>query len=106
MIDILYFPIWWYTIGLIKRLKGFIDNLNYLSRYLAIKILLANLFKPMFGQYSWQGRIISFFMRILQLAFSLVVFVLGTIFFLAILILWIVTIPIAVIQIIRLASLF
>jgi hypothetical protein len=106
MIDILYFPIWWYTTGLIKRLKGFINNLNYLSRYLAIKILLANLFKPMFGQYNWQGRIISFAMRILQLIFSLVVFILGSIFLLIILILWIVLIPIAVIEIIHFGSLF
>lgn len=33
---------------------------------LAPGIWLANIFVPMFGQFDWQGRIVSFFMRVVQ----------------------------------------
>jgi len=106
MLDILYFPIWWYTLGLKKRARGFVNNINTLSRYLALKILLTNLFKPMFGQYNWKGRLISLMMRSIQLVFSLLLFLVGVIFILAWLILWIILPPLSLGEVVGLIHLF
>jgi len=102
ILDILYFPIWWYTAGLKKRGRVFINNVFKLSRYLALKILIVNLFKPMFGQYDWRGRIISFFMRLTQLIIYLIIFLIGTILLFALLLIWIFLPIIALWQIITL----
>jgi hypothetical protein len=68
-LDLLYFPLWWYTGGIkfaLSRIKDFFMTGN---AFLAPGIWLANIFVPMFGQYDWQGRIISFFMRLVQVIF-------------------------------------
>lgn len=100
--SILYFPCWWYSRGLQKRAQEFTNGVCRLSRYLALKILLQNLFKPMFGQYDRTGRIISFFMRCFQLLIRLFIFLLGTVFLFALLILWIILPIVAIWQIITL----
>ena len=61
IIAILYFPVWWYSVALVKRIKGLNRRVGIFAHFLGLKILLMNLFKPMFGEYSRSGRIISFF---------------------------------------------
>lgn len=65
--DILYFPLWWYSVGLIKVAKNFINQLISLINGFSLPILFRSLLKPMYGDYSKSGRIISFFMRIIHL---------------------------------------
>jgi len=48
-----------------------------------------NLFKPMFGEYSRSGRIISFFMRCILLVWRMILFVFGTLFFVCLFFVWI-----------------
>lgn len=66
VLDLFYFPLWWYTGGILHSAKWcwhfFLDGNQTLAPHLWLK----NLFVPMFGQYDWQGRIISFFMRLVQ----------------------------------------
>ena len=99
MFSVLYFPIWWYTAGLRKQCRGFWHSVKNWSRYLGLKILITNLFRPMFGQYNWQGRIISLGMRIIQLFFSLIFFLVGLVVLAILLLLWIFLPIIAVWQI-------
>ena len=88
--EVLYFPIWWYTAGL-KRTILYIGNGIRNSFFnLALPIMFKNLFKPMFGQYDRQGRIISFFMRIILTISRSIVFILFIIFYLLLLIVWII----------------
>ncbi|HOX60378.1 MAG TPA: hypothetical protein PLV72_00025 [Candidatus Magasanikbacteria bacterium] len=69
VLDILYYPLWWYTGGA-QRMILFCwrqikeGNLNF-----SPGLWLANIFVPMFGQYDWQGRIVSFFMRLVNVIF-------------------------------------
>ena len=69
IIDVFYFPLWWYTGGVWHSIKWctqfFLDGNQSLAPFLWLK----NLFVPMFGQYDWQGRIISFIMRLVQFFF-------------------------------------
>lgn len=64
--DVLYFPVWWYTGGL--KHAGFwcYKLLKKGNGRLAPGLWLQNILVPMFGQFDWQGRIISFFMRLAQ----------------------------------------
>lgn len=63
-LDFLYFPIWWYTKGLKNHLLVCVDMVRSVNRQFAPGLWLRNMFVPMYGQYDWQGRIVSFFMRL------------------------------------------
>ena len=63
ILDVLYFPIWWYTRGALHAMQWCLNIFRSGNATLAPGLWLTNIFTPMFGQYDWQGRIISFFMR-------------------------------------------
>ena len=63
--EILYFPIWWYTQGLKRTVLYVFVSIKNTNRNLAVGLMFKNLFKPMFGQYDREGRIISFFFRLI-----------------------------------------
>ncbi len=67
VLDIFYFPIWWYTKGAAHALRWCFNLLKTGNKNLAPGLWLANLFVPMFGQFDWQGRIVSFLMRLAQI---------------------------------------
>ena len=62
--DIVYFPIWWYSVGAKKFLFACLDIIADGNSNFAPGLWLKNIFVPMFGQTDWQGRIMSFFMRL------------------------------------------
>ncbi|MBU4216930.1 hypothetical protein L6270_03825 [Candidatus Parcubacteria bacterium] len=67
--SILYFPLWWYSLGLLMIVK---KNLNFLrdkQRSLGVFIWIKNIFRPMYGQTDISGRLISVFMRMVQIIF-------------------------------------
>ena len=69
ILDLFYFPIWWYSVGMLhfgRWCNGF-----FLGGYeiFAPGVWLRNIFVPMYGQYDIQGRLISFFMRVVQIIF-------------------------------------
>jgi hypothetical protein len=90
LLSVIYFPCWWYTIGLKKRVINFTCGIKNLARNLALKIMLTHIFRPMFGEYSRSGRIISFFMRLVLLIWRSFLFLVGSIAFLFLLLLWII----------------
>lgn len=67
--DIIYFPIWWYSVGFVRFLKNVWDFLVNQSRSLGFFIWIRNIFVPMYGQRDWAGRLISFFIRVVQIIF-------------------------------------
>ena len=46
--DFLYTPIWWYTRGLLKQLKGVAEILGTRQEALAIDVWVKNIGKPMY----------------------------------------------------------
>lgn len=99
--DILYWPVWWYSRG-IKKLAVYIysEIINYQDR-VGLKLWLASLFKPMYGQSDWQGRLISFFMRFVILIYKLLKFVIWVILMVAFLVIWCLVLPFAIFQILK-----
>ncbi len=67
--DVVFFPIWWYSFGLAQILKKNKKFLANREKGLALFVWIVNIFTPMYGQYDIQGRIISFFMRLVQIIF-------------------------------------
>lgn len=99
LLDVLFLPVWWYSLGLKKTIKNFAANVAQKEKELALFIWLQSMFKPMYGQQDWQGKIISFIFRIILLVWkSLLMFFWIFIYFLGI-ILWIILPPLIVQQI-------
>ncbi len=65
--DIVYFPLWWYSRGLAQLVIKLKDFLLNKEKSLALLVWIKNIHKPMYGQYDWQGMLISFFMRLFQI---------------------------------------
>lgn len=83
--EVIRFPVWWYTSGVVHTVRSLFDVWEGYGRSLAIGVWMKNILVPMYGQYSIQGRIISVFMRLVQIFFrgiALVVcgFVLAVVF--------------------------
>jgi hypothetical protein len=66
---------------------------------LALFVWIKNIFTPMYGQYDWQGRLISLFMRIVQIIFRGFVMLICVGIAVALLIIWIILPPFVVWQI-------
>lgn len=63
---ILYFPIWWYGPGAIKKAKKCGYFLKDKEEELGLFTWLKNILVPMYGQEDFAGRLISFFIRLVQ----------------------------------------
>lgn len=64
---ILRWPLWWYTKGLQLRIQWAVNSITNYGRMLALGVWIKNIFVPMFGQRDWQSRLISVFMRIVNI---------------------------------------
>lgn len=88
--DIIYFPLWWYTKGLLYLLKGLRQFLINREKSLALLVWIKNIFRPMYAQYDWQGMLISFFIRLIQIIFRGIILMIWLILALLILLAWII----------------
>ncbi len=78
--DVFRFPIWWYTDGLVMMWNKTFGAVMRWQYRLGIGIWLKNWFKPMYAQYDWQGRILSFFFRTLTIIWKSIIFLVGFVF--------------------------
>ncbi len=65
--DVVRFPVWWYTAGIVHTGSTLANAVRYYARSLGIAVWIRNIFVPMYGQNDWQSRIISVFMRSAQI---------------------------------------
>ena len=99
IVDFLYTPIWWYIGGLWKQLKWIVGSFDARQMDLAIDVWFKNLLVPMYGQYDFAGRLISFFMRLVQIVGRMMVLLVWGILLLAWLMAWLL-IPVGVVYLI------
>ena len=85
--DIVRFPAWWYGQGLVNAARYVIGFVQGYARKLGFMVWVKNVFTPMFGRYDWQSRLISVFMRVMNIIFRgfavCIVAVMGLIGFMA-----------------------
>ena len=63
---------------------------------LAIGVWTKNIFVPMFGMHDWQSRIISFFMRVVQIIGRSIALCILTVIIVFALVLYVLILPVAV----------
>jgi hypothetical protein len=64
--NIIYFPFWWYSVGFVETIKKEAIFFRNQEKSLGFSVWLTNIFVPMYGQADIAGRIISFFIRLVQ----------------------------------------
>ena len=88
--SVLYFPAWWYTTGFVSVLGWYHRTLSYQWRSYGFAIWMRNILVPMYGQYDWTGRLISFFMRIVVLIARFFAFIALSLVYGLALVLWLI----------------
>ena len=82
------FPFWWYTTGAKKAAVFCWQKVLNIEEGLALKVWVVNIFRPMFGQSDWQGKIISFLVRLVQIILRSIIMLLVLIFCLILFLIW------------------
>jgi hypothetical protein len=90
LVDIFFFPFWWYSFGLFKTAKRLAIFISDKQKSLALLVWMKNIFVPMYGQRDIQGFIISFFIRLVQIIFRGLIFIFWLAAALVLLLLWLV----------------
>lgn len=96
-LDIILFPVWWYSRGTARAFLRAVEIFKNGNARLAPGLWLKNIFVPMFGQYDWQGRVISFFMRFFQVLARSLALLVWLLFCFVIFLVWLVF-PVVVIM--------
>ena len=94
--DIIFFPLWWYSRGLLMVVEKILNFLKNREKSLALMIWVKNVFRPMYGQRDWQGYLISIFIRIIQIIFRGFIMMIFVVISIVLLLIWII-LPVLVI---------
>lgn len=95
VLNLLTFPFWWYGRGLREVVLRIGNSISRANKTLGVWLWVSNIFTPMFGQGDWQGRIISFFMRMVQVIVRTIAFAVWCLILVVLLFLWILILPLA-----------
>lgn len=68
------FPLWWYSRGVQRAWRWYVAGLASFLEWSGLVVVLKNLGRPMYGDFSRSGRVISFFVRLFQIAVLTAVF--------------------------------
>lgn len=79
LLDTIIAPLWWYGRGLASAYNTVVAMVVGVWRAMGVWMWARHIFTPMFQQYDWQGRIISFFMRLFQVVVRSIGAILGTV---------------------------
>ena len=88
ILEIVYFPIWWYSVGFYRLLKNTWNLFRNQEKSLGFLVWAKNILVPMYGQTDWDGRLISFLVRLVQVIGRGLVLTIWLIICLAIIIFW------------------
>ncbi len=87
---IIFFPIWWYSAGAIRAAKSAIRLFLEGNDILVPGLWVKNIFTPMFGQTDWQGRMVSFFIRLVNVIVRSILLLFWLLIAIIIFLLWLV----------------
>jgi len=78
VLDTIIAPLWWYGRGLGIAYNKVVEMVVGVWRSMGVWMWARHIFTPMFQQYDWQGRVISFFMRLFQVIIRSIGGIVGT----------------------------
>lgn len=90
LISLFSYPIWWYSTGISNLTSWMVEGLRYRWRKYALGLWLRHLTLPMYGEYSFIGRAVSFCMRVVVVVGRGIAWVVEAIVYGVFLILWLV----------------
>jgi hypothetical protein len=90
------FPIWWYTVGLKYVVERCMASIGSMNRTFGVTVWAKNLFVPMYGETSFEGRAISFVMRFFMLMFRSIALALWSVLVFAFFVLYLAVLPASV----------
>ncbi len=64
--EILFLPVWWYTIGLARMVVWCGFSIKHAAQTTGLTLWAKNLFVPMYGETSFSGKLISFLIRLIM----------------------------------------
>lgn len=88
LLEIIYFPVWWYTQGAFMILKKIMKEAKSFAHNLNLGILSQYLFKSMYGMTDIWSRIISFMVRIVQFIILGFIFIIWLLILIALFFAW------------------
>lgn len=74
IVDVVRFPAWWYSTGLAAVGRWWAVKLGDANDVLAIRVMAQNLTRPMYGDFSREGRLISFVLRLIWIVVASALF--------------------------------
>ena len=90
ILQTVYFPLWWYSVGTYKILKAIYREIKEFAYSLNLSILFKNLLNPMYGLNDFFSRLISFFVRIAYFFIILIITIIWIMVLIVIFILWLI----------------
>lgn len=87
--EVLYFPVWWYSRGLVITARALTRRWYTALYQSSLPILFKTMGRPMYGDYTRSGRIISFFFRVILVVWKLFWLALWTVIELIALLAWV-----------------
>lgn len=99
--DFIRFPLWWYTEGVRRAARFAWSEIRGWAQRLSLIILVRNMFKPMYGDYTRTGRAISLFLRLIIFVVKVVMMVIWVGVVLLLFIAWLALPPVLVTLFIR-----
>lgn len=97
--DLLRFPWWWYSGGLKLVAAKCWRAFNATRARVSLGLFARYLFKPMYQDYTWQGRMISFFMRLVLLIVKTLRLSLAALWYVSLLLIWLLLFPVSLVMI-------
>ncbi len=95
--DIWRWPAWWYSRGAGKVGNWCWQQIKDTWERLAIGLFAKYFFKPMYGDYTWSGRIISIFMRFVLLIVKFIRLIFWFFVYSIAFVLWLMILPLSLI---------
>lgn len=105
-LNLLTFPLWWYTHGLVAVWIWARRRARYDLRATGIVLFSRHLSEPLFGDYTRSGMVVGFFLRIVLLFGKSLMLLFRFALIAVVLIAYLLAIPVAIVMIINQAFLF
>lgn len=95
-LDVVRFPWWWYSGGLKLVGERCWRGFGTTRARVSLGVFARYLFKPMYQDYTWQGRAISLFIRLVLMVFKSIRLLLSALWYVVVLLGWILLLPVTI----------
>lgn len=88
LLDVLWWPVWWYSRGTIIGTRAMYDWWRWVGWRIGLTLHARYLFRPMYGETGWQNRLISFGVRLVMLISRLAIVAIAGVMTVAAIVAW------------------